>query len=262
MPLRRLSTSSHSSWLLSYFIVYLPAWIIVSMLWHALLFTNTPAGVVFLIHLLLGLNFAGFALFICVPFGKSPQLAAVTSTIACFVCVVLGMVLGTNNGTLAPLFSILFPPSTYSFALYAIVGWELQEEPLRWMQAPPDYDVTLAPVIIIAIVSCNIFFPRPTTSPPALTSVHCRPMFSSGLSLLYFWSVSFMMLARRLKQPPMTITMSFHLAQRYPSETCTRHTKVRRKLSRPSKISPWTYQSTVYLYLSGLTGTFLPCVAL
>lgn len=150
-----------SSWLVSYALVYLPTWIIVSMVWHALLFTETPAGVVFLVHLLLGLNFASFSLFICIPFGKSPQLAAVTCSIICFVCVVLGMVLGQSMPGLAPLFCVIFPPSTYAFAMYFIVGYEVEQEPLRWLEPAPTYHMTLLPVIIIAIVRalpCLPFF--------------------------------------------------------------------------------------------------------
>jgi ATP-binding cassette subfamily A (ABC1) protein 3 len=81
-----------SSWHVSISLAYLPAWIIVSIVWHHRIFTATNVGLVIIIHLLLGFTLASWSFFIAVPFGKSPQLAAVASTFLSIMFAVVALV--------------------------------------------------------------------------------------------------------------------------------------------------------------------------
>ncbi|KAK7686529.1 hypothetical protein QCA50_010128 [Cerrena zonata] len=140
------------SWHLSISLAYTPAWIIVSLVWHFRIFTGTNAGLVFIVHLLLGLVLASWSFFIAVPFGKSPQLAAVASTILAFVLAILALVFSRASTGAAFVFSIIFPPGYYIFAIRAICGFENQQIPTSVLHPDPDNNLRLLPIIIAAII--------------------------------------------------------------------------------------------------------------
>lgn len=103
-------------------------------------------------HVLLGLLLASWSFFVAAPFGKSPQLAAVFSTVLSIVLVVIALVLKTSTGT-AVIFTIIFPPGFYVFAIRAIAGYENHMLPTNALKGDPDNGLTLLPILIAAIVS-------------------------------------------------------------------------------------------------------------
>ena len=144
------------SWHLSISLAYTPAWVIVSLVWHFRIFTGTNAGLVFIVHYLLGLLLASWSFFIAVPFGKSPQLAAVASTILAIVFAILALVFGRASTGAAFIFSIIFPPGYYIFAIRAICGFENEQIPTSVINPDPDNGLRLLPMIIAAIVRLSL----------------------------------------------------------------------------------------------------------
>ena len=142
-------------------LAYLPAWVIVSIIWHFRIFSITNGGLVFVVHLLLGLSLASWSFFLAVPFGKSPQLAAVASTFCAILFAILAQAWsGTTDGA-GFIYTIIFPSGFYIFAVRAIAGWELHQVPTNVLQPDPDNHLRLLPFIIAAIVSATI--PSTTT---------------------------------------------------------------------------------------------------
>ncbi|KAK7021894.1 hypothetical protein VNI00_017183 [Paramarasmius palmivorus] len=142
------------SWHVSLSLAYIPAWTIVSIIWHYRIFTETPAGLVFIIHIIFGLVLASYSFFTSAPFGKSPQLAAVTSTLCSFVLAIIGLVFKADTAG-AVVFSLFFPPSWYIFAIRAICGWELHQQTPQVLEKDPSFGLMLLPLLIIGIL--NIF---------------------------------------------------------------------------------------------------------
>ncbi|CAL1693884.1 unnamed protein product [Somion occarium] len=143
------------SWHLSISLAYLPAWVIVSLIWHFRIFSRTNAGLVFIVHLLLGLVLASWSFFIAVPFGKSPQLAAVTSTILAIVFAILALVFSRASTGAAFIFSIIFPPGFYIFVIRAICGFEDHQIPTNALNPDPDNRLRILPILVAAII--NVF---------------------------------------------------------------------------------------------------------
>jgi len=133
-------------------VAYLPAWIIVSIVWHYRIFTNTNIVLLLVVHLLLGFSLASWSLFIAAPFGKSPQLAAVASTFLGLVFAILAQVFRKASTRVATIFSLVFPPGYYIFAIRAICGWENSQIPLNILKPDPDNNLTLLPLIVAATV--------------------------------------------------------------------------------------------------------------
>ncbi|KAJ3722293.1 P-loop containing nucleoside triphosphate hydrolase protein [Lentinula raphanica] len=147
-----LDSAKVLSWYTSIALVYLPAWTIVSLIWHFRIFTMTSAGLIFVVHLLLGLILASYSFFIAAPFGKSPQLAAVASTFLSIVFAILALVFSRASTGAAFIFSIIFPPGWYIFAIRAICGWENHQIATNVLQGDPDDGLVLLPLLIAAII--------------------------------------------------------------------------------------------------------------
>ncbi|OCH92960.1 P-loop containing nucleoside triphosphate hydrolase protein [Obba rivulosa] len=140
------------SWHVSVSLAYLPAWVIVSLIWHFRIFTGTNAGLVLVIHLLLGFSLASWSFFVAAPFGKSPQLAAVASTFLAIVFAILALVFSRATTGVAFIFSIIFPPGYYIFVIRAVCGWENEQIPTNILQPDPDNQLRILPLLIAAII--------------------------------------------------------------------------------------------------------------
>jgi ATP-binding cassette subfamily A (ABC1) protein 3 len=134
-------------------LAYLPAWIIVSLVWHFRLFTKTNTFLIIVIHILLGLVLASYSFFTAVPFGKSPHLAAVVSTLVAIIFAIMGLVVKSGRSGILFVLSILFPPSFYMFALTALTGYENNQLATNILRRDPDKGVVLLPLLIAGIVS-------------------------------------------------------------------------------------------------------------
>ncbi|KAG5653904.1 hypothetical protein H0H81_009496 [Sphagnurus paluster] len=140
------------SWHASISLSYLPAWIIIGVVWRATIFSLTNMGVIIIVHILIGLVLASWSFFVAAPFGKSPQLAAVVTTFLSVLFVIIAVVMkSAGNGT-AFIFSIIFPPGFYVFALRAIAGYENNNLPTDVLKKDPDHNLTLLIMLIAAIV--------------------------------------------------------------------------------------------------------------
>ncbi|KAF9018074.1 hypothetical protein BDZ89DRAFT_1094172 [Hymenopellis radicata] len=141
------------SWHLSQCLIYLPAWVAVAVVWHYRIFSATSVVMIIFIHVLLGLVLASWSFFVAAPFGKSPQIAAVASTFLAVIFAVLALTFSpiANNYT-AVVFTVLFPPGFYIFAIRAICGFENNQMAADAMKGDPDNGIYLLPLIIAAII--------------------------------------------------------------------------------------------------------------
>lgn len=141
------------SWHVSVSLVYLPAWIVVALIWHYRIFTATNAGLVLVVHLLLGLSLASWSLFVSAPFGKSPQLAAIAATVLAIVFAILALVDGRAGTGAAFFYTLFFPPGFYIFAIRCMCGFELKQVGTNVVKPDPDNHLVLLPLLFAAIVS-------------------------------------------------------------------------------------------------------------
>lgn len=133
--------------------MYLPAWVIVSIIWRFRIFSLTNVGLILAVHVFLGLLLASWSFFVAAPFGKSPQLAAVVSTVLSIALAIIALVMShAGNGT-AFIYTIIFPPGFYIFAIRAIAGYENHLLPTDALKGDPDNGLMLLPLLIAAIVT-------------------------------------------------------------------------------------------------------------
>ncbi|KAG0704009.1 P-loop containing nucleoside triphosphate hydrolase protein [Suillus ampliporus] len=134
-----LDAARITSWHISISAAYFPAWVVVSIIWHYRIFSGTNVGLV-------------WSFFVAAPFGKSPQLAAMASTFLGVMFAILALVFRRASTGAATIFTLIFPPGFYVFAIRAICGWENHQIPTDILKPDPDSNLTLLPLIIAAII--------------------------------------------------------------------------------------------------------------
>ena len=118
-------------------------------MWSSHIFTETSIGLILVLHILLGLVLASWSFFVAVPFGNTPQLAAVVTTFLSVILTIIGLAIDTSTTWFMVSFSILFPPS---FTLKAICGYENHILPADVLRGDPDRNIQILPLLLAAVV--------------------------------------------------------------------------------------------------------------
>jgi ATP-binding cassette subfamily A (ABC1) protein 3 len=155
---RHLIPSFRRSWHISISLPYFPAWIIVGLIWRFRIFAKTHVLLMLAVHLLLPLSLASWSFFVAAPFGKSPQLAAVVSTMLAILFAVLALVFGHAGNGASFIFTIIFPPGFYIFAVRAMGGWENHLHPTDALKGDPDNNLQLLQLLIAALVRVTYLY--------------------------------------------------------------------------------------------------------
>jgi len=161
-----------------------------ALAWKARIFRGTNVGIILLVNLLLPLSLASWTFFIATPFGRSPQLSAITSVLASFVFAIFALVLkGAGNG-MAFIFTILFPSGFYVFVIRAICGFENRQIPTSLVKADPDHNLRVIVPVIAAIVCppYSIFYAKADTRYSQIN--------------IFLWPYLAVLLERKLYDPP------------------------------------------------------------
>lgn len=141
-----------------------------AIVWKYRIFAGTSVGIILLVNLLLPLSLASWTFFLAAPFGRSPQLAAITSVLVSFIFAILALVLKRAGNGLAFLFTILFPSGFYIFVIRAICGFENEQIPTNIIEPDPDNGIRAIVPIIAAIVCLSHSIHRVITDPGVLRS--------------------------------------------------------------------------------------------
>ncbi|KAF5332545.1 hypothetical protein D9611_005149 [Ephemerocybe angulata] len=182
------------SWHLSISLTYLPAWIIVGLLWANRVFSEANVGLIVVVHLIFGLTLASWSFFITAPFGKSPQLAAVVTTFLAIIIAVVALVWDRAKNGPAFIFTIIFPPAYYIFVIRAICGYENHLMPTNVLKGDPDNGVTVLPQLIAGII--NIFLW------PWLAALYERHLYDAKSNSSKPWYLFWKKSAPSAVQPP------------------------------------------------------------
>lgn len=148
-------------------------------------------------------------MFVAAPFGKSPQLAAIASTFLAILLAIVALIM-KGGSTLSLVFTLVFPPGFFVFAILALCGYESRDTVPNLSQGDPDNGTRLAGLFIVALIDIFLYpllaycvenarynardpgtglfshFKRKETPPPhpdgAAISVHnMRKTFSAGI---------------------------------------------------------------------------------
>jgi ATP-binding cassette, subfamily A (ABC1), member 3 len=105
--------------------IYLPGWIIASIILARQVFANTNVGIVLILHILTGLSLSSFAVAVAALFRRS-QLSGVTVTLVVIVFAILAQSLTWPKTATVTVLSLLFPSCNYTFFITYIAAFEAQ----------------------------------------------------------------------------------------------------------------------------------------
>jgi ATP-binding cassette, subfamily A (ABC1), member 3 len=95
-------------------------------------------------------------MFIGAPFGKSPQLAAIASTFLAILLAIIALVL-KGGSTLSLVFTLIFPPGFFVFAVLALCGYESRDTSPILSRGDPDNGTRITGLFIIALIDIFLY---------------------------------------------------------------------------------------------------------
>ncbi|KAI1811919.1 ABC transporter [Poronia punctata] len=121
---------------IAFTIIYLPAWVIGSIIIGRGVWTHTNVGIVLIYYVLAGLAFTSLSI-LGAAFFKRSQLSGVVTTIVYILLAILAQVLTSpKTGTVAVL-SLLFTPCNFVWFMTYIARWEKAVQPTDLIKSPP-----------------------------------------------------------------------------------------------------------------------------
>ncbi|KAJ2972388.1 hypothetical protein NUW58_g9195 [Xylaria curta] len=122
---------------LSFSMVYLPGWVIGSIIVARGVWAHTNVAVVLIYFILGGLAFTSLSI-LGAAFFKKAQLSGVVTTIIYILLAILAQTLTSPNTATVAVLSLLFAPCNFVWYMTWIARWERQELPANLTQTPPE----------------------------------------------------------------------------------------------------------------------------
>ena len=144
---------------LAFDMMFLPGWIIGSLILRWGVFAKTSAGVLILFNLLAGLSLSSFSLFGGAFFHKA-QLSGISTTIVSILLAVLAQVVSKANTGAVAILSLLFPPMNYTFFTVLMARWERKNTATDLGKSAPENPSTLPGIVFfIFFILQIVLFP-------------------------------------------------------------------------------------------------------
>jgi len=124
------------SYHLAFSLLYLPSWVIVSLILGRGVFAHTNVGIILLYHILAGLALASMSL-LGGAFFKRAQLSGVTVTIVFLLLATFAQTVSYPKTTTVAVLSLLFTPCNYVYFITAVARFEQEELPINLGKTAP-----------------------------------------------------------------------------------------------------------------------------
>ncbi|RBR26597.1 uncharacterized protein FIESC28_00594 [Fusarium coffeatum] len=140
----------------SFSLIYLPAWIIGSIIVRGGVFAKTSVAVVLIFHVLAGLAFSSISMLFASFFRKA-QLSGITAILVVAILGIVSQVL-TQPGTVpVTVLSLLFTPSAFVFFIANMARFEEQEQPTDLLKVAPNSPSALPGIVFWVFLIIQIF---------------------------------------------------------------------------------------------------------
>ncbi|KAJ8120248.1 hypothetical protein ONZ43_g2995 [Nemania bipapillata] len=141
---------------LSFSIVYLPAWVIGSIIVARGVWAHTNVGVVLIYFILAGFAFTSLSI-LGAAFFKKAQLSGVVTTIIYILLAILAQTLTSPSTATVTVLSLLFAPCNFVWYMTWIARWERKELPADLVRTPPDNPWNLPGIVFWIFLIIQIF---------------------------------------------------------------------------------------------------------
>lgn len=142
----------------SFDVMYLPGWIVMSIILSIGVFAETSVAIMLFYNILAGMATASFSLF-AAGFFRKAQLSGISTTIIFMLLAVLAQIINKSGTGTYAILSLLFPPMNYVFFIVTMARWERQELGMNMVQAAPEHTSSLPGIAfwIFAIIQIIVY---------------------------------------------------------------------------------------------------------
>ncbi|KAK7741985.1 hypothetical protein SLS53_004568 [Cytospora paraplurivora] len=141
---------------LSFDIIYLPGWIIMSVILRSLAFVHTSWGILIGYHILSGLALTSFSILGASFFNKA-QLSGITVTMTAVVLAIIAQVAGPFSTGATAVLSLLFPSMNYVFFIVYMARFERKSMAADLTVGAPTGESTLPGIVLWVFLIIQIF---------------------------------------------------------------------------------------------------------
>lgn len=141
---------------LAFSIIYLPGWVIGSIIVARGVWAHTNVAIVLIYFILAGLAFTSLSI-LGASFFKKAQLSGVLTTIAYILLAILAQTLTSPNTATVAVLSLLFTPCNFVWYMTWIARWERKDLPANLVQTPPDNPWNLPGIVLWIFLVIQIF---------------------------------------------------------------------------------------------------------
>ena len=137
-------------------LIYLPGWIVFSIILQRGVFAQTSIGVVLVLHLLTGLSLASFGLF-AASFFRKAQLSGITAIIISLLLAVLAQVYSKTQNSTVLICSLIFPSMNYTYFIVFMARWQAQNTRTDLLHSAPDNPWEMKGYLFFIFLAIQIF---------------------------------------------------------------------------------------------------------
>ncbi|KZL85570.1 abc transporter [Colletotrichum incanum] len=139
--------------------IYLPGWIIASIIARSMIWKESNIGIVLVFFILGGLALTSQAI-LGASFFKKAQLSGVINSLVYVLLGVLAQALpNATTGTVTAM-SLLFTPCAFVFFIKSVARFEAEGQPMNLLKTPPNSNSTLPGIVIwIFLIAQTLVYP-------------------------------------------------------------------------------------------------------
>ncbi|KAF2843000.1 ATP-binding cassette sub-family A member 7 [Patellaria atrata CBS 101060] len=160
---------------LAFDIIYLPGWIIMSLIVRGLVFPHTSVAIILIYFVLSGLALSSFSILGGALFHKA-QLSGITLVIATILLAIIAQVTGASSSGAVAVMSLLFPPMNYVFFIIFCARWERKNMGANLVEGAPESPWQLPGITLWVFTIIQIFLF------PVLGALVERTLYGTGTS--------------------------------------------------------------------------------
>lgn len=141
---------------LSFSLIYLPAWIIASIIVRAGVFAQSNAGILVIFTIIGGLAMASMSI-LYASFFKRAQLSGITACLATLLLGILAQSLTDPQTATVAILSALFAPCSYVFFVCTLSHFEKEGHAANLTETPPNSSWSIPPIVFMIFLVVQIF---------------------------------------------------------------------------------------------------------
>ncbi|KAL0934185.1 ABC transporter [Colletotrichum truncatum] len=144
------------SYHLAFTVLYLPGWVIGSLVLRAGVFARTSVATVLVYHVLNGISMASFSI-LASSFFKKAQISGIAAVLLSIILGILAQSISYPNTAAVGILSLLFAPCNYVYFITYMARWEAQDAPTNLTKVAPGSPWELTGIVLWIYLIIQIF---------------------------------------------------------------------------------------------------------